>query len=318
MSRILEVRGLELEYATPDGPIRALDGADLEVPAGAVIGIVGESGSGKSTLGLAVGRLLPGNLRRVDGDLRVRGRSVFDCDAATMRRMRRDLMGFVFQNPMQALDPTKRVEAHLALSLGGGRASRSRILEHLARVGLRDPDRVARSYPHELSGGMAQRVVIAGAIARNPAILIADEPTASLDATIRDQVLGTLVGLCREIGASMLLLSHELRVVARICDAVAVMYGGRVVEFGEARALFRRPSHPYTRALLRAAPGHERQGELLKPIPGMPPVLRGPSVGCAFAPRCEFSTAVCATTPPPARHVGGQTALCHHVEAVVT
>lgn len=314
--QIVSVNDLVLEYQTRAGPVRALDGVDLDVAPGDIVGIVGESGSGKSTLGLAVGRLLPDNLRRIGGDLCVQGRSVFDLDAAEIRRARRTLMGFVFQNPMQALDPTMRAGAQLALAMDED-PSPSAILAHLERAGLNDPERVARSFPHELSGGMAQRVVIATAIARRPGILIADEPTASLDATVRDQVLATLVGLCRELGTSMLLLSHELRMVTRICDTVAVMYGGRVVELGEAQNLFARPLHPYTRALLRAAPGDERQGETLDPIPGMPPILRGASLGCAFAPRCEFATSLCTMTRPPAQQIGTRIVHCHHVEETV-
>jgi peptide/nickel transport system ATP-binding protein len=311
---ILAVRDLQLDYLTGEGTVRALDGADLDVPEGVSLGIVGESGSGKSTLGLAVGRLLPGNLRRSGGELTLRGRSVFACGPEEMRRLRRDLMGFVFQNPMQALDPTMRVGAQLALANGDLRPPRDALIDELTRVGLREPERVLRSYPHELSGGMAQRVVIAMAIARKPQILVADEPTASLDATIRDQVLKVLVAQSRAVGATMLLLSHELHVVARMCEVVAVMYGGRVVEVGEAASVFRRPVHPYTRALLRAAPGHEPRHMLLKPIPGMPPVLRGPSQGCAFAPRCDMAGAICTTTRPSVRVVDGRRVLCHFAE----
>ncbi len=313
MNPLLKVCNLELEYATRNGAVRALDGVDLEIAPGTIVGIVGESGSGKSTLGLAVGRLLPSNLQRVAGDLSIRGRSVFACDRSALRRIRREILGFVFQNPMQALDPTKTVAAQLALAMDEGEASPTAIRAALVRVGLPDPDRVARSYPHELSGGMAQRVLIATAIARRPAILVADEPTASLDATVRDQVLATMVRLCRDLGMSMLLLSHELRMVARICDTIAVMYGGRIVEYGVAKDVFESPVHPYTKALLRAAPGEERQGETLDPIPGMPPVLRGKSPGCAFAPRCSAATPVCTSTRPPDWRSGDRAALCHHV-----
>ena len=314
MSPVLAVRDLQLDYAADRGVVRALDGVDLEVGEGATLGIVGESGSGKSTLGLAVGRLLPANLRRAGGDLRVRGRSVFACDGEEIRRLRRDVLGFVFQNPMQALDPTMRVGRQLALANGDAPPGRARLLDELVRVGLRDPERVFESYPHQLSGGMAQRVVIAMAIARRPRILVADEPTASLDATLRDQVLCLLVAQAKAVGASTLLLSHELHVVARVCELVAVMYGGRIVEFGEAARVFRRPAHPYTRALLRAAPGHESRRRLLEPIPGMPPVLHGPSPGCAFAPRCPMAAPVCAVNRPPARRVDERIVLCHFAE----
>lgn len=291
---------------------RALDGTGLRLGAGEVLGLVGESGSGKSTLALAIGRLLPDTARRAGGDLRVNGRSVFGLDDAGLRQLRRDVLGFVFQNPMTALDPTLRIGRQVALAAGG-----KQDVEHLlARVGLESLDRVTRSFPHQLSGGMAQRVVIAMAIARGPRLLIADEPTASLDATLREQILSLLVSLRDLTGAGILLVGHELQAIARHSDSVAVMYAGRVVEQGPATVVFSRPAHPYTAALLAVAPGQERQGALLRAIPGAPPVLTGPSDGCAFAARCGRAGPECAERPE-LRPVAGRLAACHRSNDVL-
>jgi oligopeptide/dipeptide ABC transporter ATP-binding protein len=188
--------------------------------------------------------------------------------------------------------------------------------ERLREVGLSDAKRVARSYPHELSGGMAQRAVIALAIARNPALLIADEPTSALDATIRAEVLALLIGLKDRFNTGIVLLSHELMVVARYCDEVAVMYAGRVLEHGAASLVFERARHPYTMALLRAAPGRERPGARIEPIRGLPPLLREASPGCAFAPRCAFVEARCRNERPESRSFDARTILCHRADEI--
>jgi peptide/nickel transport system ATP-binding protein len=311
---LLEASDLVVEYASPGGVAqRALDGASLVVRAGEVLGIVGESGSGKSTLGLSIGRLLADNARRAQGDLRIAGRSLFDMDDAALRRVRRDVLGFVFQNPMVALDPTMRVGR--AVARPAGHAAPVRDL--LERVGLGDIERVERSFPHQLSGGMAQRVVIAMAIARGPRLLVADEPTASLDATLREQIFALLVSLRDTTGAGVVLLSHELRSVARHCDSVAVMYAGRVVEHGPVGAVFGRPAHPYTRALLAVAPGHERQGQVLAPIPGAPPRLDGAAAGCAFAARCGQAVAECRQRRPRPHVLEDRTVACHRAAEVL-
>jgi peptide/nickel transport system ATP-binding protein len=308
-------RELALEYRTRGGAVRALDGADLAIGGAATLGIVGESGSGKTTLGMAIGRLLPASAARAGGDLTISGRSVFGLTKRELRRLRRERLGFVFQNPMTALDPTMRVARQLERASGSSLdVPRREAL--LARVGLKEAGRVARSYPHELSGGMAQRVVIALAIARGPSLLIADEPTSALDATVRDEVLDLLIGLKRELGTRLVLMSHELRVVAARCDEIAVMYGGRVVEHGAARRLFERPRHPYTMALLLAAPGRERPGQRVAPIPGTPPLLRQASPGCAFAARCAFATEQCRAERPRPRDYDGRTILCHRAEEI--
>jgi peptide/nickel transport system ATP-binding protein len=308
----LEARDLVVDYATRRGAVRALDGASLTVAPGEVVGVVGESGSGKSTIGVALGRLLPGNARIAGGDVRVAGESLLGLDGDALLALRRDVLGFVFQDPIGTLDPTARIGRQLRWVLGK-EAGDEQVAARLEQVRLADPARVMRAYPHQLSGGMAQRVSIALALARDPRAVIADEPTASLDASVRTEILELLVGLARERGTALMLMSHDLRAVRRWCTRVAVVYGGRVVEEAPADRLFADPLHPYTRALLQAAPGAERRGEVLRPIAGIPPVLHGPAAGCAFAARCGQASDLCRSERPVERRVGERRALCHAV-----
>lgn len=315
MSAIVQVRDLVVSYASGDGPVCAVDGVSLSIAAGESVGIVGESGSGKSTLGMALGRLLAPGAAIEGGDIVVDGQSVARCSAPELRRLRRERLGFVFQNPMSALDPTLRVGRQLALALGR-EATPERIHGLLGRAGLEAPAAVARRFPHELSGGMAQRVTIAMAIARRPALLIADEPTASLDASIQGLILDLLLSLVSDTGASLLILSHDLRMVARRCRRTVVMYGGRIVEAGDSREVLAAPAHPYTQALSRAAAGHEGHGGRLTPIAGVPPVLRGRATACAFAPRCAAAQPRCHAERPAEHALHGRTVACHFADAV--
>lgn len=299
---LLSVRNLVIDYPRT----RALDGADLTLEPGESLGLVGESGSGKSTLGSAVGRLLPTTARRTDGEVLVAGEPVFELPAARLRHLRRKHLGFVFQDPIASLDPTMRVGAQLRLVLGRG----GDVGFHLARVRLDDP-RVPRAYPHQLSGGMAQRVAIAMAMATSPELLVADEPTAALDSQVREEVSNVVFSLAAEAGTSILWLSHDLPAVARRCDRVAVMYGGRVVESGPAREVLGDPAHPYTAALAGSAPAAAPHGVRLHPVPGRPPMLDGPSAGCAFAPRCAFAEERCEHERPVPVRVREQDVLCH-------
>ncbi len=310
MNARVDIRDLVVSYASNDGSIRAIDGVSLEIGAGETIGIVGESGSGKSTLGMAIGRLLAPNASFDGGEIRVEGRSVLECSDAELRALRRERLGFVFQNPMSALDPTMRIGRQMALALDVETGSAA-IEALLRRAGLDQPGRVAVSFPHELSGGMAQRVVIALAIARKPALVIADEPTASLDASIKGVILDLLMALGHDTGASLVVMSHDLRMVARRCARILVMYGGRIVESGASRAVFAAPRHPYTQALVRAAAGNEGHGGRLEPIAGVPPILRGRSADCAFASRCAFAQAICRTERPADVAVDGRLVACH-------
>jgi peptide/nickel transport system ATP-binding protein len=316
MIDLVEVDNLVITYAAGRGPVRALDGAQLRLAPGETLAIVGESGSGKTTLGMAAGRLLPSEAKCESGKMMVAGYSVFEAGADELRMLRRDQLGFIFQNPMSALDPTMRVGRQVARAMGG-QPSFEEAAALLKRAELDNAERVMRSFTHQLSGGMAQRVVIAMAIARAPKLIIADEPTASLDASIRDRVMATLGKLRDETGASLMILSHDLRMVARHADRVAVMYGGRIVEIGESAELFKRPAHPYTRALIAAASGNERPGERLAPIAGAPPVLVGRCEKCAFEPRCAYRENVCAEQRPEERTVEGRRVVCHFAERVV-
>ena len=316
MTSLLQVDQLAVEYVTEQGPLRALDGAGLTIGAGETVGVVGESGSGKSTLALTIGRILPSYARHVAGDIVFEGQSVFAYNDSELRSFRRNELGFIFQNPVTALDPTMRVKNQLAHVLDT-RSSDPEIGSHLERVGLKDVDRVAKRFPHELSGGMAQRVVIAMAIARGPRLLIADEPTSSLDSTIRDQILELLFSLPAHTGASLLLFTHDLRSVTRYCDRVAVMYGGAVIENGMGKEIFSRPVHPYTEALIKAAPGTEEIGGQIEAIPGRPPILRERSEQCPFAPRCSWVVDVCWNQRPEAQTVDGRDVSCHRAEEKV-
>jgi oligopeptide/dipeptide ABC transporter ATP-binding protein len=299
----LEIDALEVDF---DNGVRALDGATLTVSAGETVGIVGESGSGKSTLGSAVGGLLPSTATIAAGEVRIDGEAVHRLRPKELRELRRRRLGFVFQEPIGSLDPTMRVGKQMSLVLGGTGA----VLEHLERVRLADPVRVARSYPHQLSGGMAQRVAIALAMAGEPEILVADEPTAALDAQIREDVLDVIFSLAAEAGTTILWLSHDLPAVGKRCSRIAVMYGGRVVESGAAADVLNTPRHPYTAALVRAVPAAAVEGERLASIPGQPPVLTGPAEGCAFAPRCPDAIESCSTSRPPVVRLSDRDVLC--------
>ena len=310
---VLDVSDLFVRYNAHHATIQALDGASLTVEAGEVVALVGESGSGKSTLGQATLGLLPSGAQRTGGDLLVDGQSVFDLRPAELRRLRRTRLGLVLQDAAGSLDPTRRVARQIEDNLPG--AGRATILAALERVRLPDVERVARSYPHQLSGGMAQRVAIAITLARTPGLIVADEPTAALDTEIKHEILRLLVDVCREANASLLLLTHDIVAVSAYCTRIAVMYGGRVVETEEPATLLRRPRHPYTRGLLGAMPGFEGAGGALHSIAGAPPVLTDSLASCAFAPRCEFRVDRCtAERPVPMTEFGG--VLCHRVAEI--
>lgn len=310
MTPAIQVCDLVMEYHSRRGRVRALDGADLEAAPGEVLGIVGESGSGKSTLAAAIGRLPVAGIRRVSGEIAIAGRPIFRLGDAELRALRRSELGFVFQDPVGTLDPTMKVGAQVSAVFEVDAAGRS-VEQSLKEVGLADARRVAESYPHELSGGMAQRVAISMAIARRPKIVIADEPTAALDASAKRHILDLLVSRCRELGAALLLFSHDLHVIRSSADRVAVMYGGRVVEVGGARAIFDAPRHPYTAALLRSAVGQEPPGGQVEPIPGAPLTLLGRLESCPFAPRCAHAIEVCMSVRPEARRIADRDVVCH-------
>jgi peptide/nickel transport system ATP-binding protein len=256
---VVEARGFGVEYRSAARVVPALEQIHLQVRAGERLGLVGESGSGKSTLGSAIGRLLPASAR-TSGSLRVAGLEITDSGDAAIRELRRSTLGFIPQDPIASLDPTMRVGRQLALAVGLGRSRQERaaVSEMLDKVLIREPERVARLFPHQLSGGMAQRVAIAMATARKPGILVADEPTAALDSLVRDEVLRLIFQLADDAGATVLWLSHDLSAVARWCDRVAVMSRGRIVEHGVAQRVLSEPTDAYTQHLVAADPRHAR------------------------------------------------------------
>ncbi len=318
---ILAVRDLVIEATTPAGPVRLVDGVSFSVAPHEVLGIVGESGSGKSLSVLAVMGLLPPGLRVAGGEIRLHGRDLARCRPAELRAMRGRRMAMIFQDPMTAFNPVLRIGPQLREAVRlhqpdlPSRAVAARVLELLGLVGIPDPARRCRQFPHEFSGGMRQRAVIAMAIANDPDLLIADEPTTALDVTVQAQVMEVLARARGRTGAAMVLISHDLGLVAKAADRVAVMYCGRLAETGNVADLFGRPSHPYTVGLLGTLPRLDGQIGLLPAIPGQPPSPAQRPTGCAFHPRCGLGRgrAPCAATVPPLRpaNAQGQGAACH-------
>ncbi len=299
---LLEIRGLRVVFAARRGRLTVVRGVDLEVREGETMGLVGESGSGKTTTLRSIIRLLPSTATIERGDILFDGTHVLALGPQGLRSLRARAIGTVFQDPYSTLNPVARVGRQLAetmeLNLGlTRREAWARAIEALDHVGIPSPDRHARSYPHELSGGMRQRVMFAMAIAARPRLLLADEPTTALDVTTQAQILALLVRLRRENGMATILVSHDLGVIAQMCDTVAVMYAGFIVERGPAREIYRRPHHPYTQGLLRSIPGivppASPDEAHLSTIPGQPPNLQNLPAGCPFAPRCPHVRAGC-------------------------
>jgi oligopeptide/dipeptide ABC transporter ATP-binding protein len=300
---ILEVEGLYTYIATGDGVVRAVDGVSFSLRSGEILGLVGESGSGKSVTCRTIAGLMPSPPAQSVGEVRYAGypgHNLLGLRASEQQRLRGAHVSMVFQDPMSALNPVMRVGDQIEEAVGaharlGARDRRRRAIELLDRVGIPAPARRLRDYPHEFSGGMRQRVLIAVAIASNPRILLADEPTTALDVTIQDQILSLLLELQRDSGMSMILVSHDLGVIAEMCDRIAVMYGGQIVELADSRALLTEPRHPYTISLLRSLPDATRKTRYLQSIPGTPPRLVDIEPGCRFATRCPLATPECAT-----------------------
>jgi peptide/nickel transport system ATP-binding protein len=303
---VLVVDDLRTGIHTPRGSVQAVDGVSFALARGQTLGIVGESGSGKSVLGRTImGLYTDGPGMTVAGRVLIAGKDVHALSAAGLRQLWGGDVGMVFQDPMTALNPVKRIGVHLTEGLRKHRGmSRQQAKDHAAEllslVGIPEPRRRLEQYPHELSGGMRQRVVIAMALANEPALLIADEPTTALDVTVQKQILDLLGRLQDELGMALVLISHNLGVVAGRADQVAVMYAGRIVETADAATLFEAPQHPYTEALLKAIPRlHEPPHARLAAIEGAPPDMINPPVGCRFAPRCRYAQDDCRQVPPP-------------------
>jgi peptide/nickel transport system ATP-binding protein len=291
---LLRVEDLRVHFDTPDGVVRAVDGVSYELQRGRVLGMVGESGSGKSVSSLAIMGLLGAERARIAGRVLLGGRDLLTLGDEQMREIRGNEIAMIFQDPLSALHPYHRVGAQVGEAIRAHRdvsrrAARARTLELLETVGIPDAARRADSYPHELSGGMRQRAMIAMALANEPALLVADEPTTALDVTVQAQILDLLAHLKDELGMAVVIITHDLGIVAESADEIAVVYAGRIVERGPVERIFAAPEHPYTWGLLRSIPRLDTpRGEELVPIPGRPPSLAGLPGGCAFAPRCPY------------------------------
>jgi oligopeptide/dipeptide ABC transporter ATP-binding protein len=319
---VLQVRDLRTEFHTRRGVVKAVDGVSFDLFAGETLGIVGESGSGKSATALSVLRAVPEPGRTVGGQVRFEGQDLLTLPDAAMRRVRGRRIAMVPQDPLTALNPVLSIGDHLmevlTLHLGlRGRQAEARAVALLELVGIPGAAARLRSYPHQLSGGMRQRVMIAIAIACDPAVLIADEPTTALDATIQAQILELLDDLKRRLGMAVILITHNLGIVAGHCDRALVMYAGRIVETAAVRPLFARSQHPYTSGLLACVPRLDRPAKSTFPsIAGAPPDLVAPPSGCPFHPRCPRASERCAAEMPPLEELlPAHRAACWHPSA---
>jgi oligopeptide/dipeptide ABC transporter ATP-binding protein len=307
---LLEIEGLKTQFFTSAGTVRAVDGVNYNVEAGETVAVVGESGCGKSVTALSIMRLVadpPGKI--VEGEIRFNGTDLLSLDEEEMRQIRGRDIGMVFQEPMTSLNPvlsvgrqlTETLETHFGMSRED---ADKRAIELLGLVGIAEPERRLAQYPHHFSGGMRQRVMIAMALACDPKLIIADEPTTALDVTIQAQILELMKNLTREMGVAMIIITHNLGVVARYADRVNVMYAGKIVESGSAKEIYHNPRHPYTLALLKSVPRLDLpRGAKLDPVDGQPPDLARLDDGCPFRPRCRFAQDGCANDVPPLAEV---------------
>jgi len=318
---LLQADELVVELPGSDGAVRVVDGVSFEVPEGTTVGLIGESGSGKTMTALAVIGLLPDGAT-TGGELRWRGEDLLRVNADRRRRVRGHEISMIFQDPLAALNPSLTIGRQVGEILrrdGKPRAEvRRAVIDLLERAGVPDPARRMDSYPHEFSGGLRQRAMIALALAGNPALLLADEPTTALDVTVQARILGLLRDIQREQGLAMLLVSHDLRVIAHVAEQVVVMYAGRVAERGPAPRVLRRPAHPYTRALVRSVPAVRTRTALADPLPGAPATPANRPSGCAFHPRCPLARERCAVEVPSVREIEpGRWSACHFAEEVL-
>jgi peptide/nickel transport system ATP-binding protein len=303
---LLRVEGLDVCYHIRDGSLPALSDVSFEVQPGEIVGVVGESGCGKSTLSSALLRLLPPNGEITSGRILLNGRDLLGLSAEEMRQLRGSELVMIFQDPLTSLNPTFTIgtqmldvqRAHVPRGAANADALRRRAMEMLEQVGIPDVSDRMRDYPHQFSGGMRQRIMIATALMLKPALLIADEPTSALDVTLEAQILELLRRLRTTFGTAILFVSHDLGVIAQICDRVVVMYAGRAVEQADAISIFEHPRHPYTQALLAAIPSHRRRGDPLATIPGRVPSLSALPPGCKFVERCPHARTVCREHEP--------------------
>ncbi|GAA1498489.1 ABC transporter ATP-binding protein [Paeniglutamicibacter kerguelensis] len=320
MEPMLTVKNLSVRFPTDDGHVAALNGMDLTLHRGETVGLVGESGSGKSVTSQAIMGLFKETRAQVEGEITFEGTDLLALGEDAMRAYRGKKIGMIFQDPLSAMHPFYTVgsqiaEAYRVHNKVSKKAARAVAIEMLGRVGIPDPKRRVDSYPHEFSGGMRQRAMIAMALVCEPELLIADEPTTALDVTVQAQILDLISELQAETNSAVIFVTHDLGVVAQLCQRVVVMYGGQCVEQATVRQIFKHPSHPYTRGLMASMPHLSGEGDRLTPIPGSPPALLSLPQGCIFADRCQFAQLVpdslCTTMRPGLLVEGGHAVRCH-------
>ena len=314
---LLRVEGLRMHFFTKAGVVKAVDDVSLSLDRGRVLGLVGESGSGKSMTGYSIMGLVDAPGRIVAGRILLNGRDLGTLQAREWRALRGNRVAMIFQDPMMTLNPVLRVDTQMIEAVLAHRdisreSALARCREALGRVGIASPDERLRAYPHHFSGGMRQRVAIAIALINKPDLVIADEPTTALDVTIQGQILFEMQKLCRESGAGLIWITHDLSVIAGLADEVCVMYAGRIVESGRVDDVLERPMHPYTRGLLESIPARNIPGKPLAQIPGMTPSLLALGAACAFRERCTRVADHCASAPEPRSPAEGRTLRCHN------
>jgi len=319
MATLLEVRDLKTYFFTFSGVVKAVDGVSYDLEEGETLGLVGESGCGKSVSALSIMRLIPDPPGKiVEGEIIFNGQDLLKMNSTQMRRIRGHQISMVFQEPMTSLNPVLSVERQLTetlqLHLGMSRSDAVKeAVRRLDQVGIPDPERRVKQYPHQFSGGMRQRVMIAMALSCNPRLIIADEPTTALDVTIQAQILELMKGLSREYGVALVVITHNLGVVARYADRVNIMYAGKIIERGNAQDIYRDPRHPYTLGLLNSVPRLDLPRTIkLDPIEGQPPDLVNIPMGCSFRERCRYAIDQCAEETPPLEHItDGHSSACY-------
>jgi peptide/nickel transport system ATP-binding protein len=313
---VLQVRNLRTEFAVRAGTVRAVDGVSFEVGRGRILGLVGESGSGKSVTGYSILGLIEAPGRISGGEVLLDGVDITQLRGDALRRIRGARIAMVFQDPMMTLNPVLKVSTQMVAAIKAHDAvstevARKRARDALATVGIPSPEERLDAYPHQLSGGMRQRVAIAIALLHKPAVIIADEPTTALDVSIQSQILAEVRRLATDTGTAFIWVTHDLAVVSSLADDICVMYAGRIVETGPADAVIAAPRHPYTAGLLASVPAEHVPGSRLPQVPGSAPSLTDLPTGCSFAPRCPRAAAACSAPPPVQTFEDGRTALCH-------
>ena len=313
---LLDVKNLVVEFPTRRGILTAVDNVSFDLARGEVLGLVGESGAGKSITGSAIIGLIEPPGRIATGTVHLAGRRIDNLPSEKMRRIRGDKIGMVFQDPLTSLNPLYTVAEQLVETILthkdiSKKQARDRAIELLDEVGIPTADLRIDDYPHQFSGGMRQRVVIALALCADPELIIADEPTTALDVSVQSQIVSVLKKMCSEHGASVILITHDMGVIAEAADRVAVLYSGRMAEIGPVRDVIKHPQHPYTKGLMGSIPTITQEGDRLTQIPGSMPRLTDRPPGCAFAPRCEMAMDVCRQSHPEEKDVGTARVACH-------